>query len=94
MSQDSTSQDQDSGNNITALRAELFATLRGLRKGSMTVEQARAVSDVAQTIINTAKVEVDYIRANNGGESEFLDGALGKSNLPPGITGHRVHRLK
>ncbi len=49
---------------ITALRAELFATLRGLRdpNAPLDLERARAVADVAQTIINTAKVEVDFMR--------------------------------
>lgn len=48
---------------INELREHLFATLRGLKDGSVNVDQARAVSDVAQVLINTAKVEVDYLRA-------------------------------
>lgn len=48
---------------IKELREHLFATLRGLKDGSINVDQARAVSDVAQVLINTAKVEVDYLRA-------------------------------
>lgn len=47
---------------VQDLRAALFDTLDELRAGRMTVEQAKAVSEVAQTIINTAKVEVDYCR--------------------------------
>lgn len=50
-------------NTITGLRAELFATLRGLRTGKIDIDQARAVSDVAQTIINSAKVEVEHAKA-------------------------------
>lgn len=50
-------------NTITGLRAELFATLRGLRTGKIDVEKARAVSEVAQTIINSAKVEVEHAKA-------------------------------
>lgn len=49
--------------NINELREHLFDTLRGLKDGSVDVEKARAMSDVAQVIINTAKVEVDYLRA-------------------------------
>ena len=48
---------------INELREHLFDTLRGLKDGSINVDQARAVSDVAQVLINTAKVEVDYLRA-------------------------------
>ena len=51
-------------NTIDTLRDELFATLRALRDPAnpMDIERARAVSDVAQTIINSAKVEVDHAR--------------------------------
>ena len=49
-------------NDIDSLRTHLFETLAGLRDGSLSVEQAKAISDVSQTIINTAKVEVDYLR--------------------------------
>lgn len=30
---------------------------------SMTVEKAKAISEVAQTIINTAKIEIDFIKS-------------------------------
>lgn len=50
--------------NIDALREHLFATLAALRdpKQPMDIDRAKAVSDVAQTIINSAKVEVDFMR--------------------------------
>ncbi|MFM2058429.1 MAG: hypothetical protein RLY71_2814 [Pseudomonadota bacterium] len=81
-------------NDMTALRAELFATLRGLKDKTVDLDTARAVNDVAKTLVDTAKVEVDYIRASGGGESTFLDGATGNGNLPPGITTSVVHRIK
>jgi len=51
-------------NRIEDLRNHLFATLEALRdeENPMDVERAKAVSDVAQTMINSAKVEVDYLR--------------------------------
>ncbi|CAM4091416.1 hypothetical protein BOTU111921_11245 [Bordetella tumbae] len=77
--------------NISDLREAMFDTLADLRAGKITVEQAKAISDVGQVIINSAKVEVDYIRANNGGhESPFLKE---KEDLPPGVTGIRQHRI-
>lgn len=84
-----------SGKTIDDLREHLFATLTALRDKTnpMDIERAKAVSAVAQTIINSAKVEVEYLRVNNGGESGFLT-AIGEKNLPPGITGRTVHRLK
>ena len=47
---------------IRDLRADLAATIRALREKTMTVEEARAVSEVGQTLINSAKVEVDMLR--------------------------------
>lgn len=82
-------------NDISELRKHLFETIASLRdkNNPMEIDRAMAVSSVAKTIIETAKVEVDYLRINDGGESTFLE-AVGKKNLPPGITGVRQHRLK
>lgn len=49
-------------NDINALRGLLFDAIRGVRDGSLDLDKARSVSDLAQTIINTAKVEVDFMR--------------------------------
>lgn len=48
-------------NTIETLREHLFFTLEGLRDKTspMEIERAKAISDVAQVIINSAKVEVD-----------------------------------
>ena len=78
--------------NISDLREAMFDAMAGLKDGSMTIEQAKAISEIGQVIINSAKVEVDYIRANNGGETPFLE-ATGNSNLPPGVTNVTRHRL-
>ncbi len=50
---------------ISDLREHLFATLESLRDEDkpMDLARAKAIADVAQTIINSAKVEVDYINA-------------------------------
>ena len=50
---------------VTDLRADMAATIKALREGDekMTVEKAKAISDLGQTMINSAKVEVDMIRA-------------------------------
>lgn len=50
---------------INDLREHLFATLEALRDedNPMDLARAKAIADVSQTIINTAKVEVDYINA-------------------------------
>lgn len=54
--------------NIDDLRKHLFDTLADLRDKDkpLDLDRAKAISDVAQTIINSAKVEVDHLRATGG----------------------------
>ena len=78
---------------ITALRAHLFAALQGVKDGTLDLDKARAINEIGKTITDTAKVEVDYLRATGGGESAFIDVAGGTNNLPTGITGVVRHRL-
>lgn len=77
-------------NSINELRAALFETLNGVKNGTMPIDRAKAVSDVAQTIINTAKVEVDYIRATDANiTNDFLGGqknrAIGQAPEVPSL---------
>lgn len=65
----------------------MFDAIQALKEGKITVEQARAISDIGQVIISSAKVEVDYIRATDDGKSAFIE------PLPPGVTGVTRHRL-
>ena len=57
-------------NRLVDLRNHLFATLEALQDEDKPMDLARAktIADVAQTLINSAKVEVDFINAV-GGES-------------------------
>ena len=48
---------------ISDLRSVLFETLQQVKSGSMELDRAKTVSEVAQTIINTARIEVDYAKA-------------------------------
>lgn len=52
-------------NKVEDLRDHLFATLEALqdKETPMDIDRARAIADVSQTIINSAKVEVDYLKA-------------------------------
>jgi len=52
-------------NKIEDLRNHLFATLEALSDSEkpMELERARTIAEVSQVIINSAKVEVDYIKA-------------------------------
>lgn len=71
-------------NDITELRSALFDTLRDLKAGKIDLDCAKAINETAQTIINTAKVEVDHMRVT-GGYSSFIAGA-DKPALIPGQT--------
>jgi len=55
-------------NTITELRAELFAAIRALKPGAKPEDIARAktIAELAQTVINSAKVEVDLLKVTGG----------------------------
>jgi hypothetical protein len=76
--------------NIDDLRELLFATIEGVKGGTLDIEKAKVIGDLSQVMVNTAKVEVEYAKATGGKGSEFLDK---RPDLPHGITGVRQHRL-
>lgn len=82
--------------NINDLRATLFETLQGVRDGSISVDTAKAVSELSQNIINTAKVEIDYLKAGGNVTSEFIEMKPIEPPVPAGpspvVT--RIHRIK
>ena len=56
-------------NKIEDLRNHLFATLEALspdQENPMDIGRAKAITEVAQAVINSAKVEVEYLRVRNG----------------------------
>lgn len=55
-------------NKITDLRNHLFATLEALQdeEKPMDLERAKAIADVGQVIVNSAKIEVDFLKATGG----------------------------
>ena len=59
---------------ITTLRSALFETLDGLRnkENPIEIERARAINEVAQTIINSAKVEIAYMQTTGKQGSGFI----------------------
>jgi len=83
---------------LNDLRTALFETLAAVKDGSMDLDKARAVNEIGRTLIETAKVEVDYLKTTGGGESTFIDTAIGADNLPEqlpsGIVGITRHRLQ
>lgn len=53
-------------NKIEDLRNHLFETIEKLKAGDMDTATAKAITDASQSIINSAKVEVDFIKAMGG----------------------------
>jgi hypothetical protein len=54
-------------NKIEDLRDHLFETIEMLKDGDMDIQKAKAIKDVAQTIVNSAKVEVDFLKFTKEG---------------------------
>lgn len=86
-----------SNQDITEVRRHLFDTLNRLtdKQAPMELDRARVVVDVAQTLINSAKVEVEFLRVTGADTSGFLGGGdlTPKPEKPVGVLGKTVHRL-
>lgn len=86
---------------IADLRTHLFDAIEGLKAGTMDLDRARGIADLSQTVINSAKVEVDFIKATGNTQgSGFIalpapDATPGGDTVTP-IQGGRVitHRMK
>ena len=51
--------------NLTGLRKHLFSAIRKLEGGTMKNEEAKAMAQVAQVIINSAKLEMEFKQLTN-----------------------------
>lgn len=81
---------------INQLRQQLMDTLTDLRNREhpMEVNRALAVAKVAGVLVDTARVEVEYLRATSGDSSSFLQHQeAGADKLPPGINSITRHRI-
>lgn len=76
--------------NINDLRSAMFDALKLLNKGEITVEQARAASEIGKVLIDSAKVENEYLKITGNSKSEFIEP---QPDLPNGVTGITRHRL-
>ncbi len=81
---------------IEDVRAILMDTLKDLRdrQNPMELDRARAVRDVATALIDTARVENEYLKITDGDRSEFIGLPDMPRALPNGITGITRHRLE
>lgn len=76
-------------NKLEDLRNHLFATLEALQdeEKPMDVSRAKAISEVSQTLINSAKMEIQYLEVTSqrSGSSFFagVDNAHGVGRQQP-----------
>lgn len=99
----STNENTPTTPHITQLREHLFGALQDLRKigrqdGVLDTDQvkarvsvANAIKGVADTLVDTARVEVDYLKATGADRSDFLEAAPTGPKLPPGGTTPTPH---
>lgn len=87
---------------ISELRQQLLDTLKDLRNREQPMEpdRARAVAQVASVLVDSAKVEVDYIKATGSDRSDFIEPAAQittdsrSAGLPHWPQGGVVHKLQ
>jgi hypothetical protein len=92
---------------ISQLRQHLLDTLADLRnrENPMEPDRARAVAQVASVLVDTAKVEVDYLKATGQDRAGFLEeppqittdsstSGVPAEQLPNGIGSITRHRLR
>lgn len=60
---------------IEDLRETLFDTIEQIKSGKMDVEKAKAITHIAQVIVNSAKAEVDFLKnVSQQGNTGFISG--------------------
>ncbi len=76
-------------NKIEDLRNHLFAVIEALQdeESGMDIETAKTISAVAQTIINSAKTEIDFLKITGGIEGSGFIPYEPRKPLPPGPLG-------
>lgn len=85
---------------ITALRSHLFDAIQGVKSGTMEVAQAKVIADLGHVIIDTAKVEVDYLKLTGSKEATNFIPALagpsttttptGEKTIDGNVTTHKI----
>lgn len=76
-------------NTIESLRSTLFDTLQDVKSGKMEIERAKAICEISQTIVNTAKVEIDYAHKTGAKvASQFIEAPRQQlTGMPPAVPG-------
>ena len=61
-------------NNFDSMRDILFDTMREVKSGLLDIEKAKSISSVGQTIINSVKVEIDFLKLTGSSEKPKMIG--------------------
>lgn len=85
--------DSTQSHDVHALRAELFAAIRGVKSKAIDIEQAKAINDLGKTLTDLARVEVDLMRITGRAENTFIPEEP-KDEPPNGITGVTRHLIR
>lgn len=94
-------------NHIDTVRAHLLEQMKALREAkpdelARELDRAKGLSELAQVAVNTAKVEVDYLRVTEQPSAPFLEAPPDEQYRTPkgddeqprnGITSITRHRL-
>lgn len=79
-------------NDIGKLRDLLFETLEGVKSGCTDLDRARSINEISKTLVDTARVEVEYLKTTGGQRAPFLESE--EEEERPKLTGGRtMHRL-
>lgn len=73
-------------NKMSDLRNHLFETLENLKDNLIEPDKAKIICSIAQTLINSAKVEVDFLKATGGSQSQFMQ--IGLEDAKPTNVGN------
>jgi hypothetical protein len=90
----------EDANHISTVRKHLLDQMRALRNATTPEEMEReigrskGISELAQAVVNTAKVEVDYLKATGQSSTPFLEVPPDRPYIGAGGSGtHDVQRL-
>lgn len=86
-------------NTIDALRDHLFDTIKALKDKDkpMDIDRAKAITQVASVIVDSARTEVELVRVTGGMGSGFIPIKSNPTLPPAGAAGEgkvTVHRLR
>ena len=90
--------DTEQPNHISTVRALMIEQIRAIRTAKQgddldaEIRRAKGISELSQTIINSAKVEVEYLAATGQASTPFLDVSPDAPYLP-GAGSHDTLRL-